>query len=197
MGRKQIEELFHAALERPPDERAAWLAETCADDPDLRCEVEELLRYDGAAESFIEENALAAAAQQRKAEASVTTKVESLTGQQIGAYRILAPLGRGGMGEVHLALDPRLGRKVAIKLLPAAFTHDREGYGSRLIPLGQFANRIGELDPEEDIVVHCKMGGRSAKAYEVLKKAGFTRIKNLKGGILAWADQVDRTMARY
>jgi sulfur-carrier protein adenylyltransferase/sulfurtransferase len=46
-------------------------------------------------------------------------------------------------------------------------------------------------------VLHCKMGGRSAKAYEVLKKAGFKKIKNLKGGILAWADQVDRTMPKY
>jgi adenylyltransferase/sulfurtransferase len=72
-----------------------------------------------------------------------------------------------------------------------------ENYGSRLIPLGQFANRISELNPEDDIVVHCKMGGRSAKAYEVLKKAGFTKIKNLKGGILAWADQVDRAMQKY
>jgi serine/threonine-protein kinase len=55
---QRIEELYHAALERAPDERAAWLAETCADDSDLRREVEELLSYDGAAESFIEENAL-------------------------------------------------------------------------------------------------------------------------------------------
>ncbi len=72
-----------------------------------------------------------------------------------------------------------------------------ENYGSRLIPLGQFANRISELDQNDDIVVHCKMGGRSAKAYEVLRKAGFTKIKNLKGGILAWADQVDQTMQKY
>ncbi|HEY8458926.1 MAG TPA: ThiF family adenylyltransferase, partial [Blastocatellia bacterium] len=72
-----------------------------------------------------------------------------------------------------------------------------ENYGSRLIPLGQFPGRINELNPEEEIIVHCKMGGRSAKAYEAMKKAGFTKIKNLKGGILAWADQVDRTMRKY
>ncbi|MBO0862192.1 MAG: molybdopterin-synthase adenylyltransferase MoeB [Chloracidobacterium sp.] len=72
-----------------------------------------------------------------------------------------------------------------------------KNYGSRLIPLGQFASRINELNPEEEIVVHCKMGGRSAKAYDVMKNAGFTKIKNLKGGILAWADQVDRTMRKY
>jgi adenylyltransferase/sulfurtransferase len=72
-----------------------------------------------------------------------------------------------------------------------------EIYGSRLIPLGQFASRISEFDPEEEIVVHCKMGGRSAKAYDAMKQAGFTKVKNLKGGILAWADQVDRTMRKY
>jgi sulfur-carrier protein adenylyltransferase/sulfurtransferase len=72
-----------------------------------------------------------------------------------------------------------------------------ENYGSRLIPLGQFPDRVGELDPADDIVVHCKMGGRSAKAYEVLKKSGFTKIKNLKGGILAWADNVDRSLPKY
>jgi sulfur-carrier protein adenylyltransferase/sulfurtransferase len=72
-----------------------------------------------------------------------------------------------------------------------------QNYGSRLIPLGQFGERINELNSEDDIVLHCKMGGRSAKAYEVLKKAGFKKIKNLKGGILAWADQVDRNMPKY
>jgi len=46
-------------------------------------------------------------------------------------------------------------------------------------------------------VVHYKVGGRSAQAYEVLKQAGYTRIKNLKGGILVWADQVDRSMQKY
>lgn len=72
-----------------------------------------------------------------------------------------------------------------------------EKHGARLIPLGQFADRVGELNAADDIIVHCKMGGRSAKAYEVLKKAGFTKIKNLKGGILAWADTVDRSLPKY
>jgi len=56
---KQVEQLYHAALERAPDERAAFLADACAGDPDLRREVEELLGYDGASESFIQGNALA------------------------------------------------------------------------------------------------------------------------------------------
>ena len=70
-------------------------------------------------------------------------------------------------------------------------------YGARLIPLGQFPQRLDDINPADDIVVHCKVGGRSAQAYEVLKQAGYARIKNLKGGILAWADQVDRSMQKY
>lgn len=72
-----------------------------------------------------------------------------------------------------------------------------EEYGSTLIPLGEFQARYSELNPDEEIVVHCKMGGRSAKAYGILKNAGFTKIQNLKGGILAWADEVDNSMAKY
>jgi eukaryotic-like serine/threonine-protein kinase len=123
---KQIEQLYHAALDREPDERAAFLAETCIDDSGLRREVEELLGFDGAAESFIEENALVMEARRLDAEDLSTTKAQGITGQKIGAYQILTRLGKGGMGEVYLALDPRLGRKVALKLLPAEFTHDRE-----------------------------------------------------------------------
>jgi sulfur-carrier protein adenylyltransferase/sulfurtransferase len=69
--------------------------------------------------------------------------------------------------------------------------------GAKLIPLGQFPARLDELNRNDDIVVHCKMGGRSAKAYETLKQAGFPKIRNLKGGILAWADQVDPAMPKY
>lgn len=72
-----------------------------------------------------------------------------------------------------------------------------ENHGSKLIPLGQFPAHVGELNPDENIVVHCKMGGRSAKAYDILKNAGFEKIQNLKGGILAWADQVDPSMPKY
>jgi molybdopterin/thiamine biosynthesis adenylyltransferase/rhodanese-related sulfurtransferase len=72
-----------------------------------------------------------------------------------------------------------------------------EQYGSKLIPLGQIKERLAEINPDEEVMLHCKMGGRSAKAYEILKQAGYTKIKNVKGGITAWADQVDKSMPKY
>jgi len=69
--------------------------------------------------------------------------------------------------------------------------------GSVLIPLGDVAARMNELDSAEEIVVHCRSGMRSAKAVDLLRKAGFRRIHNLKGGILAWSDQVDPSVPKY
>jgi adenylyltransferase/sulfurtransferase len=69
--------------------------------------------------------------------------------------------------------------------------------GSTLIPLGELPRRYQELDPERDIVVHCKMGGRSAKAVDYLKSVGFKKVKNLRGGILEWIDKVDPTQPKY
>jgi adenylyltransferase/sulfurtransferase len=69
--------------------------------------------------------------------------------------------------------------------------------GSTLIPLGELASRTAELDRDRDIVVHCKMGGRSAKAVALLQERGFTRVRNLKGGILAWIDRVDPSQSKY
>src|SRR5205807_1626514 len=63
--------------------------------------------------------------------------------------------------------------------------------GSTLIPLGDVPKRYTELDPNEEIVVHCKMGGRSAKAADFLRSVGFKNVLNLKGGILDWIDKVD------
>jgi adenylyltransferase/sulfurtransferase len=69
--------------------------------------------------------------------------------------------------------------------------------GSTLLPLPQLGQRHGELDPNREIIVHCKSGVRSAKAQQFLRQQGFHDVKNLKGGILAWADRVDRSMPKY
>ena len=69
--------------------------------------------------------------------------------------------------------------------------------GGHLIPLNDLPKRVGELDSSREIVVHCKMGGRSAKAVDFLKQAGFTRVHNLAGGINAWAERVDPKVPKY
>ena len=69
--------------------------------------------------------------------------------------------------------------------------------GSVLIPLGELPRRYAELPKDKDIVAHCKMGARSAKAQEFLQSVGFKRVKNLKGGILDWIDKVDPSQPKY
>jgi sulfur-carrier protein adenylyltransferase/sulfurtransferase len=66
-----------------------------------------------------------------------------------------------------------------------------------LIPLNELPRRVHELDPNKEMVVHCKMGGRSARAVGFLQQAGFTKVKNLTGGILAWADRIDPKVPKY
>jgi len=69
--------------------------------------------------------------------------------------------------------------------------------GAVLIPLGELPRRYQELDLDREIVLHCKMGGRSAKAQDFLRTIGVTNTKNLRGGVLAWIDQVDPTQPKY
>lgn len=69
--------------------------------------------------------------------------------------------------------------------------------GGYLIPLHELPKRLSELDPAREIVVHCKMGSRSARAAAFLRKAGFAKVRNLLGGIDAWAEHIDKTMRRY
>lgn len=70
-------------------------------------------------------------------------------------------------------------------------------HGARLVPLGAFADAIPSLDRQRDIVIHCRSGARSATAVRQLQAAGFTRVWNVAGGILRWADDVDPTVAKY
>ncbi len=69
--------------------------------------------------------------------------------------------------------------------------------GARLIPLGEFPQHVGEFDKEDDIVIHCRSGARSAKACNVLRGAGFEHVRNVVGGILAWSDKVDPSVPKY
>jgi adenylyltransferase/sulfurtransferase len=72
-----------------------------------------------------------------------------------------------------------------------------EPLGARLMPLGELPERMHELDSAREIVLHCRTGGRSARALQALRRAGFGKLLNLKGGILAWSEEVDPTVPRY
>ena len=85
-------------------------------------------------------------------------------------------------------VDVREDNEVAIGRIP----------NSIHIPLGQILGRMNEIDPSRETVVHCKMGGRSARAIEALKHSGFQgKLVNLKGGILRWSDEVDPSVPKY
>jgi sulfur-carrier protein adenylyltransferase/sulfurtransferase len=91
-------------------------------------------------------------------------------------------------GEDIQILDVREDAEVAIGAIP----------NSIHIPLAQVINRMSEIDPDRETVVHCKMGGRSARAIDALKRSGFTgKISNLKGGIIAWSNEVDPSIPKY
>ncbi|MEK6397592.1 MAG: rhodanese-like domain-containing protein, partial [Terriglobus sp.] len=71
--------------------------------------------------------------------------------------------------------------------------------GARMIPVGELESRVGEIAEYKDkeVLVHCKSGARSQKASLILKNAGFTNVKNVAGGILAWADRIDPSLPKY
>jgi serine/threonine protein kinase len=118
---RQVDRLLQAALERDLSERSSFLNEACRGDETLRKEVESLLATDEQAHSFLKSPAL-----ERAAPLLDDGKSNSMFGRRIGYYQIISQLGAGGMGEVYLAQDTRLGRKVAIKLLPSYFTKDQQ-----------------------------------------------------------------------
>jgi Tol biopolymer transport system component len=163
---KQIEELYQAVLAQPPEKRAAFLAQACPDDPQLRGEVESLLAQQ--AESFLESAPLSA--------------VHALTaGAKLGNFEIVELLGRGGMGEVWRARDARLKRDVAIKVLPAGLARDPD----RIVRFEREARAAGALNHPNIVSVY--EIGRDNETYWIASELvrGDTLRRVIEAGPLA------------
>jgi predicted ATPase len=119
---ERVREIYRAALDHPADRRAEFVAQTCSDDSDLQREVQSLLRSEAdATRKFMPTSDAIEFSTESRRDAS-----GQLSGRILGSYEVLSPLGTGGMGEVYLARDSRLGRSVALKLLPDAHQLDSE-----------------------------------------------------------------------
>jgi serine/threonine-protein kinase len=139
-----IGELFHAALEVESDERASFLERACASDEELRREVESLIISDQQSGDFI------AALPSEMATQEMSTQQSAVVGQIINHYKITSHLGTGGMGEVYCALDTRLARNVAIKVLSSDIGSDADG----LARFRAEARAISSLNHPNVLVIH-------------------------------------------
>ena len=131
----QVDRLLGEALELSPERRPAFLDKACAGDEELRKELDALLASDDGTQSFLEKPALEVAAR------ALLEKKDSILGQAIGHYNIISRIGAGGMGEVYLAQDTKLDRKVAIKLLPDSLVADKQAR-KRLVREAQAAAKL-------------------------------------------------------
>jgi Tol biopolymer transport system component len=144
----QIKEIHDRALDLSREESESFLAEACAGDADLRREIETLLAAHEDAGTFLQAPAFKVAAREIVAD-EVSSPATQLIGRELANYRIVSLLGRGGMGEVYLAQDARLGRKVALKLLPSQFVGDKQ----RVLRFEQEARAVSILNHPNIITI--------------------------------------------
>jgi len=187
----RIEQLYHAARERGPDERATFLQQVCAGDEALRREVESLLAEDADVRSFLETPALEFMKKMSGEDAG-----QSLIGRQFGPYSVVSLLAKGGMGEVYRAHDTQLQRDVALKLLPEIFASDAE----RLARFQREAQVLAALNHPNIAQIYGLEGAGASRCIVMELVEGDTLEERLKRGpipikeALAIAEQITEAL---
>ena len=178
---QRIVDLAEAAAELPGQERAAFLTDACAGDAALRAEVESLLESDERSEGFIETSGFRIAAE------LIAGDTAGMVGQDVGPYKIVDLLGAGGMGDVYLAEDTRLRRKVALKFLPDSFASDR----TRVRRFEQEAHAASALNHPNILTVYeiAESAGTQFIATEFVE--GKTLRQHMEGGQTTLAEVLD------
>lgn len=164
---QQIEQLYHQARERAPGERERFLREACAD-ASVRAEVESLIECEPQAEGYLETPAL-----EVTAEALAEGRARSMSGRVLGHYRIVDFLGAGGMGEVYRATDSRIGRDVAIKVLPAGIAAQPE----RLWLFEEESRAAGAINHPNILTIH-DVGVQDGAPYVVYELLQGTTLRD-------------------
>jgi serine/threonine protein kinase len=179
---QEIDEIFQTALGLSPDERTSYIRQACGDDESLLTEVEYLLASDENGWELINTPAFEMAAP-----LLVADRPELSAEERLGHYRIISLLGAGGMGQVYLAEDTRLGRKVALKLLPTGFIR-RE---ARLRRFWQEAQAVSALNHPNIVTIYdiWEVEGRNFIATEYIE--GETLGRRIKKGSLSEDDTSD------
>jgi serine/threonine protein kinase len=179
---QQVKEIFNSAINYRPEERSSFVSRACSGDDELRSEVESLIASHEESGSFIDKPAFEAAASLLTRE-----KIELNSGQMIGSYKVVSFISRGGMGEVYLAEDKRLGRRVALKLLPAGFKSDDD----RLRRFEQEARAASALNHPNIITIYeiTKAAGSHVIATEFVE--GETLRSRLNRGALSLAETLN------
>src|ERR1043166_4749826 len=179
---QQINELFMAVVELEPDERTAFLDKSCSGDQMLRMEIESLLASDSRGCSLIEKPAVEVAAP------LLTNEQPQLApGETFSHYDVVRLIGKGGLGEVYLANDKLLNRKIALKLLPAHYTRNQD----RLRRFQQEARAASALNHPNILTIHelGEMDGQQFIATEFVE--GETLRQRMKREALSLREALD------
>lgn len=179
----QIQELFHDALQQPVAQRPEFLLAACANDTELRCEVESLLAYEGRADELLDVPVRGT----RPASERNPFPAPPSVGAWIAQYRITGKLGSGGMGDVYCATDSKLNRQAALKVLPAAFTYDSQW----MARFEQEARVLASLNHPHIAAIYGleESGDLRAIAMELVE--GSTLAKRMESGPIPETDSLE------